>query len=155
MKIKTLTLIQHNKTDIVIQKKENISDGLDLNITKNFNQKRDNCLPLAAELKHLYDTFDSKIIPITIGETGLVPNDLKLMLKGTGLENINDVTLKCQKSVSLYIENCKKFYENVNDLNLHSAMISDNLAFQTNLAVTVAILLCLVGVYTSLPHEGV
>ena len=55
----------------------------------------------------------------------------------------------------MYIENCKKFYENVNDLNLHSAMISDNLTFQTNLAVTVAILLCLVGVYTSLPHEGV
>ena len=60
-----------------------------------------------------------------------------------------------KKCVTLYTENCKKFHENVNGLNLHSAMISDNLAFQTNRAVTVAILLCLVGVYTSLPHEGV
>ena len=71
-----------------------ISVCLDVNITKNFNQKRDDYLPLAAELKHLCDKFNFKIIPITFG---LVTNDLKLMLKRIGIENINDVTLKCQK----------------------------------------------------------
>ena len=60
-----------------------------------------------------------------------------------------------KKCVTWYIENRKKFHENVNDLNLHSAMKSDNLAFRTNLAVIDAILLWLIGVYTSLPHEGV
>ena len=60
-----------------------------------------------------------------------------------------------KKGVTWYIENRKKFHENVNDLNLHSAMKSDNLAFRTNFAVTDAILLWFVGVYTSLPHEGI
>ena len=78
-----------------------ISVGLDVNVTKNFNQKRDSYLPLAAELKRIYDKFTFEIIPITIGATGLVTNDLKLMLKRTGIENINDVTLKCQKSALL------------------------------------------------------
>ena len=53
------------------------------------------------------------------------------------------------------IENCKKFHENVNDLNLDCAMISGNLAFRTNLALIAAMLLCLIGVYTLLLHEGV
>ena len=48
-----------------------------------------------------------------------------------------------KKSVTWYIENRKKFHENVNDLNLHSAMISDNLAFRTSLAVIAAILGCI------------
>ena len=60
-----------------------------------------------------------------------------------------------RKCVTWYIENRKKFYENLNELNLHSAMISDNLAFPANVAVIAAMLLWLVGVYTSLPHEGV
>ena len=65
---------------------------------KTFNQKHDSYLPLAAELNCIYDKFTFKIIPITIGVTGLVTNDLKLILKQTGLENINNVILKCQKS---------------------------------------------------------
>ena len=59
-KIKTLTPVHHNKLDIVIWKKEDkqcfiidISLGYDVNVTKKFNQKRDNYLPLGAELKHL------------------------------------------------------------------------------------------------------
>ena len=54
---------------------------------------------MLAELKRLYDKFTFEIIPITIGATGLVTNDLKLMLKRIGIKN--DVTLKCQKSVLL------------------------------------------------------
>ena len=78
-----------------------ISAGLDVNVTKNINQKHDNYLPLAAELKHLYDKFAFEIIPITIGVTGLVTNGLKLMLKQIRIENINNVTLKYKKSVLL------------------------------------------------------
>ena len=36
-------------------------------------------------------------MPVTISATGLVTNDLKLILKRTGIENFCDVTLKCQK----------------------------------------------------------
>ena len=78
-----------------------ISVGLNVNVTKNFNQKGDNYLPLAAELKRIYDKFTFEIIPTTIGVTGLVTNDLKLMLKRIGIENINDAILKCQKSALL------------------------------------------------------
>ena len=56
----TLTPLKHNKPDIVLWSKAekrcfiiDISVGLDVNVTKNFNQKRDNYLPLAAELKRL------------------------------------------------------------------------------------------------------
>ena len=107
-KIKTLTPVQHNKPDIVMWKKEDkqcfITDiyvSLDVNVTKNVNQKRDDYLPLAAEFKRLYDKFNFEIIPIMIGATGLVTNDLKLMLKRIGIGNINDITLKCQKSALL------------------------------------------------------
>ena len=70
---------------------------MDVIVTKNFNQKRDDYLPLAAELKRLFDKFNFETIPTTICATGLVTNDLKFMLKRLGIENINDVTLKCQK----------------------------------------------------------
>ena len=72
---------------------------MDVNVTKNFNQKRDDYLPLAAELKRLYDKFNFEIIPVTIGVTGLATNYLKLMLKRISIEN--NVTLKCQKSAFL------------------------------------------------------
>ena len=101
-KIKTLTVVQHDKPNIAMWKKEDkqcfiidISVGLDGNITKNFNQKRDKYLPL--ELKRLYDKFNFEIIPLTIGATDLVRNDLKLTFKRIGINNIDDVTLKCQK----------------------------------------------------------
>ena len=71
---------------------------MNVSVTKNFNQKLDNYLPLAAELKRPYDRFNFEIIPITIGVTGLGTNYFKLMLKRIAIENINDVTLKCQKS---------------------------------------------------------
>ena len=46
------------------------------NVAKNFNQKRNNYLPLAAELKRLYDIFNFEIIPTAIGATGSVTNDV-------------------------------------------------------------------------------
>ena len=93
-------------------------------------------------MKRLYDKFTFEIIAITISVTGLVANDLKWMLKRTGIENINDFTLKCQKSALLgTLKIVKSFVENGNDLNLHSAMIGDNFAFQTKIAVIAAVLL--------------
>ena len=106
--MKTLAPVQHNKPDIVMWKKEDkqcfiidISVGLDVNVAKNFHRKCDNYLQVAAVLKRLYDKFNFEVIPITIGATGLVTNDLKLMLKQIGIENIDDVALKCQKSALL------------------------------------------------------
>ena len=88
MKIKTLSPVQHNKPDIVMWRKEDkhcliiyISVGLNVIVTKNFNKKCDNYLPLAVELKCLYDKFTFEIIAIMIGAIGLVTNDLKLMFK--------------------------------------------------------------------------
>ena len=107
-KVKTLTLLKHNKPDIVLWSKAekkcfiiDISVGLDVNVTKNFNQKRDNYLPLASELKRLYETYTFEIILIAMGATGLVTNSLKLMLKRIGVDNVNNVVLKCQKSALL------------------------------------------------------
>ena len=71
--------------------------GLGVNVTKNFNQKRDKYLSLVPELKSFYDKLIFEIIFITIGATGLVTNDLKLMLKRISIEKINYVTLKCKK----------------------------------------------------------
>ena len=42
-------------------------------------------MPLAAELKRLYDKLNFEIIPIMIGMTGLVTNALKVMLKQIGI----------------------------------------------------------------------
>ena len=62
--------------------------SLSVNVTKNFNQRRDDYLPLVAKLKRLYDKFTFEIIPITIEATGLLTNNLNLMLKP------NKLTLK-------------------------------------------------------------
>ena len=53
------------------------------------------------------------------------------------------------------MENLIKLQGNVNDLNLHSAMKSDNLAFQTSFVVIAVLLFSLVGAYILLPHEGI
>ena len=60
-----------------------------------------------------------------------------------------------KKCVTWYMENLIKLQGNVNDLNLHSAMISDNLAFQTSFVVIAVLLFSLVGAYTLLPYEGI
>ena len=100
MKIKTLTPVQYSKQDIVIWKKKredkqcfimDIYVGLGVNVNKNFNQKR------VPELKSFYGKLIFEIIFTTTGATGLVTNDLKLMLKRISIEKINYVTLKCKK----------------------------------------------------------
>ena len=45
---------------------------LDVNIEKNIQLKLDNYLPLAAELKRVYNVYTFEIIPIVVGATGLI-----------------------------------------------------------------------------------
>ena len=78
-KIKTLQRLEHDRPDIVLWKKKeskcfilDICVGLDVNIDRNIKQKLDSYLPLAAELKRLYQNYDYEILLIVIGATGLI-----------------------------------------------------------------------------------
>ena len=107
-KIQTLTPCQHNKPDIILWKKDDkmcyvidICICLDVNIDKNINMKLDNYLPLTSELKRLYNEYSFKIIPAVIGATGLVTSHFTRMLKELGVDDINEVVLKCQRNALL------------------------------------------------------
>ena len=104
-KIKTLKKCEHDKPDIVLWKKDEkkcfIIDAcvcLDVNIIKNIDLKMGNYLPLAAELKRLYNEYTFKVIPIATGATGCVTNHLSDALKQLGISNVDEISLKCQKS---------------------------------------------------------
>ena len=75
--------------------------GLDVNIDKNISMKLDNYLPLTSELKRLYNEYSFKVIPIVLGATGLVTSHVKKMLKELGVEGIDIIVGKCQKSALL------------------------------------------------------
>ena len=75
--------------------------GLDVNIDKNIALKLDSYLPLAAELKRLYNDYSFKVIPAILGATGLVTSHMSKMLKEIGIEKITEVVVKCQKSALL------------------------------------------------------
>ena len=72
-----------------------------LNIVKNIDLKMDNYLPLAAELKRLYNEYTFEVIPIVTGATGCVTNHLSDALKKLGISNVDEISLKCQKSALL------------------------------------------------------
>ena len=104
-KITTLSACAHNRPDIVLWKKDekrchviDICVGLDVNIDKNITMKLDNYLPLTAELKRLYSDYTFTINPIVIGATGLISSHVSKMLKDLGVENTDQVVMKCQKS---------------------------------------------------------
>ena len=87
---KTLEKIQHNRPDIVVWKiKEklcfiiDLSIGLDVNVDKNYELKHSSYLPLAAELKRLYEDYKLEVVPIVVGATGLVINTLAKSLEKT------------------------------------------------------------------------
>ena len=107
-KIKTLKKCEHDKPDIVLWKKDEkkcfIIDAcvcFDVNIVKNIDLKMDNYLPLAAELKRLYNEYTFEVIPIVTGATGCVTNHLSDALKKLGISNVDEISLKCQKSALL------------------------------------------------------
>ena len=107
-KINTLTRCIHNKPDIVLwqitEKKCFIIDicvCLDVNIEKNIQSKMDYYLPLAAELKRLYDSYTFEVIPIVVGATGLITSHACDALKNIGIKNVTEVMKQCQKSALL------------------------------------------------------
>ena len=107
-KIKTLTKCAHDKPDIVLWQVPNkkcyvidVCVCLDVNIAKNIQLKKDNYLPLAAELKRLYDDYTFEVIPVVLGATGLVTSHLGEALKKIGVTNVPEVTTQCQKAALL------------------------------------------------------
>ena len=71
---------------------------LDVNIDKNIEQKLNNYLPLAAELKRLYPEYSFEVLPVIIGATGLVTNRMVEVLKTLNIKNIDETILKCQRN---------------------------------------------------------
>ena len=103
-KIKTLVKLEHDKPDIILWKKRlskcfilDVCVCLDVNIDKNINLKQDYYLPLAAELKRLYPSYDFEVLPIVIGATGLVTEKLFEVFKVLEVKDVDGTILKCQK----------------------------------------------------------
>ena len=108
MKIKTLHKLEHDRPDIVIWKKKelkcfiiDVCVCLDVNIDKNIKQKLDSYLPLAAELKRLYEQYTFEILPVVIGATGLVTKKTSDVFESLGIKNVEDTILRCQKAALL------------------------------------------------------
>ena len=87
-KIKSLIRLQHNKPDIVLWKRDqhkcyiiDVCVCLDVNIDKNIDQKLNNYLPLAAELKRIYPEYTFEVLPVIVGATGLITNRIVDVLK--------------------------------------------------------------------------
>ena len=101
-KIKTLQKIQHNRPDIVVWKNKeklcfiiDVSIGLDVNVDKNYELKQSSYLPLAAELKRLYEDYKFEVVPIVVGATGLVTNTLIKSLEKLGVNDIKATIRSC------------------------------------------------------------
>ena len=107
VKIPTKTSVEHNKPDLVVWKKQekrayivDVVVGLDVNVEKNENIKRDYYYPLSTELKRLYPDYTFDIIPISIGATGAITTSLeenitKIVNKNVRVEN---AIVQCQKA---------------------------------------------------------
>ena len=101
---KTLQRIQHNRPDTVVWKiKEklcliiHVSIGLDVNVEKNYELKHSSYLPLAAELKHLYEDYKFEVVPIVVGANSLVTNTLTKSIEKLGVSDIKATIRSCQK----------------------------------------------------------
>ena len=107
-KIKTLQKIQHNRPDIVVWKNKeklcfiiDVSIGLDVNVEKNYELKHSSYLPLAVELKRLYEDHKFEVAPIVVGATGLVTNTLAKSLEKLGVSDRKATIRSCQKKALL------------------------------------------------------
>ena len=107
-KIKTLQKIQHNRPDITVWKfKEKLcfiidfSIGLDINVDENYELKHSSYLPIAAELKRLYEHYKFEVVPIVVGATALVTNTLAKSLEKLGVNDIKGTIRSCQKKALL------------------------------------------------------
>ena len=74
-----------------------VSISLDVNVDKNYELKHGSYLPLAAELKRLYEHYKFEFVPIVAGETGLVNNTLAKSLENLTVNDIKGTVKFCQK----------------------------------------------------------
>ena len=102
--------IQYNRPDIVVWKiKEKLyfiiyfSIGLIVNVDKNYELEHSRYLPLAAELKRLYEHYKFEVVPIVVGATGLFTNTLAKSLEKLGVNDIKGTIRSCQKEALLGI----------------------------------------------------
>ena len=102
--IKTIPSLKHNKPDLVIQYKVDktcfivdVAVGLDVNTTRNYNQKNDNYVLLLTELKKLYPRYTFEIVPIVVGATGLITTELATNLRTLKIKNIEVTADRCQR----------------------------------------------------------
>ena len=109
-KIKILQKMQHNRPDITVWKfKEklcfiiDVSIGLDVNVDEIYELKH-SYLPIAAELKRLYEHYKFEVVPIVVGATGLVTNTSKNIRKTWGEWYKNNNKILSEKSIVRYIK---------------------------------------------------
>ena len=110
VKIKTKPALEHNKPDMVLwrihEKRAFLIDvvvGLDVNINKNYKRKLDYYMPLCIEMKKLYPDYSFEVIPISIGATGLIMQNLTNDLVKIGIDkrNVKRAIMLSQKAALL------------------------------------------------------
>ena len=65
---------------------------MDVNVNKNYELKHSSYLPLAAELKRLYEHCKFEVVPIVAGATGLVINTLAKSLEKPPTTSLHNTT---------------------------------------------------------------
>ena len=58
---------------------------MDVNVDKNYELKHSSYLPLAAELKSLYEYYKLTVAPTVVGATGVATNTLVKSLEKLGV----------------------------------------------------------------------
>ena len=74
---------------------------MDVNLDKYYELNHCSYLPLAAELKRLYEFYKFQVVPIVVGATGLVSNTLAKPLEELGLSDIKGAIRSFQKKALL------------------------------------------------------
>ena len=94
----------HNKPDLVIWCKidktcfiVDVAVRLDVNGTRNYNQKNDDYVLLLTELKKPYPRYTFEILPIAVGATGLTTTELAINLQKLKTKNIEVTADRCQR----------------------------------------------------------
>ena len=104
-------------------------NGLDVNLDKYYELNHSSYLPLAAEVKRLYENYKVEVTPIVVGATGLVSNTVAKPLEKLGVRDIKGTIRSCQKKALLgtlkIVENVKcKFKMNIFIHVAHSLILT-------------------------------
>ena len=74
-----------------------VAVGLDVNTTRNYNQKNYNYVLLLTELKKLYPRHTFEILAIVLGATGVIATELAINLRKLKIKNIEEIADRCQR----------------------------------------------------------